>query len=85
MGFLKNIFGKVKDATKRSKTLTKVGLTVGGVGLGLEFDVLPLESLIVSEKYAFWLIIIKYSCMSIGSLLVGAGVINTPKDKEETK
>ncbi len=77
MGLLKDLFAKTP---KKGKVLTKIGLGIGAVGLGLEFDVLPLENMLTNEKYIFWLLVVKYACMSIGTFLTGAGLVQ----KEET-
>ncbi|MBW6482819.1 MAG: hypothetical protein K0B10_07140 [Vicingaceae bacterium] len=61
MGLIKDIFSKTP---KKGKILTKIGIGIGAVGLGLEFAEQSLEGMIVSEKYAFWLLVIKYASMT---------------------
>jgi len=76
MPLLKDIFSKTP---KKGKMLTKIGVGIGSIGLGLEFAEHSLENLIVTEKYAFWLLIVKYACMTIGTFLTGAGLSQTEK------
>lgn len=80
MGLLKDIFSKTP---KKAKTLTKIGLSVGALGLGLEFDVLPLEHLLTDEKYIFWLLVVKYTCMTVGTFLTGAGMVQKENKEDQ--
>lgn len=77
MGLLKTLLGK---SSKRGKTLKKIGLSIGAVGLGLEFDPLSLEQMLTDEKYIFWLLVIKYVCYGLGAIFTTAGAATTPED-----
>lgn len=80
MGLLKNLFSK---SSKRGQILKKIGIGIGSVGIGLEFDPLSLEQMLTDEKYIFWLLVIKYVCYSLGGILTVAGAATTPEDDEQ--
>lgn len=83
MGLLDKIFN---STPKRGQKLTKIGLAVAGVGASLEFAPATLESLIVNEDYAFWLLMAKNICYALGALITLFGLTRTEDiDKNQTK
>lgn len=86
MGLLNNIF---KSTPKSGQKLAKIGIGIAGFGASLEFAQPTLEAMIVSEKYAFWLLMVKYASYAIGSLITLFGLSrtdeNTDKNNPENK
>lgn len=82
MGILNKLFKKETVNKVRKNKLTKIGASIGAVGLGLEFSPVPLENLLTDEKYIFWLLVVKYVSMTIGNFLVGYGVADSVKEVE---
>jgi len=88
VGLLQKIFGKesklasnIFAATpKRGQKLAKIGVGIAGFGASLEFAQPTLESLIVTEKYAFWITMAQYICYALGSLITLFGLSRTEEN-----
>lgn len=91
MEFFKKILGKdpklVKNifaaTPKRGQKLAKIGVGIAGFGASLEFAQPTLESLIVTEKYAFWITMAQYICYALGSLITLFGLSRTEENTDK--
>jgi len=63
----------------------KIGATVAGVGLGIEFGQADIYNILAEHpKYIFWLMVIKYASYIIGVLFAGGGVVKQAKEDLES-
>ena len=79
MSLIKNIFAATP---KRGQKLSKIGVSIAGFGASLEMMEPSLQSLIVSEDKAFWLMMAKYACYGIGTLVTLMGMSATEPGEE---
>jgi hypothetical protein len=77
MKAIKNFLKLATSKTpKTGRKLAKVGIAIGGVGLGIEFTETQLIEF-VAEEHRIYVVALKYICQTIGLLFVGGGVAST--------
>lgn len=68
--------------TKTGRRLAKVGLSIGGVGFGLEFSETQMIEFI-PEEHRVYVVLTMHILQFLGVALFGAGVLSTEQNADE--